>query len=181
MKPYWKMPCIYYIKHMKKMRAQYPIYVGSAKVFEHRMNGHRRKDNTCRSKEIIDMNNYTMKILEETELTGDELLELEQKWMDKYNNMKTYRLVNYMRAVAKPPVVYIKEPETPESLLREKQCRDSLVDMANQKYWILSWMGVRYMGMFAFYNYHNGIFSDEEYLEFENNLYFTEDCFDCFV
>ena len=59
-------------------------YVGSTIHLKKRMKHHKSKYNECSSKEIL-LNPYSVEILEELEFELDEeLLKVEQKWLDHY-------------------------------------------------------------------------------------------------
>lgn len=58
------------------------MYIGSTMDLKNRMKCHRAEGNVCRSKQIIDRHDYQVIILEQNNLSGIELLQTEQYYMD---------------------------------------------------------------------------------------------------
>tara|TARA_R110000765_G_scaffold58149_3_gene113633 strand:+ start:2454 stop:3011 length:558 start_codon:yes stop_codon:yes gene_type:complete len=133
------MPCVYGIFDNVKTNRGIDVYIGSTINFEKRMTGHKSESNNCASKKIIERNNYTMKILEESERWNDLTTRIkEQQYMNKYANHIKYNVINLKVAISILP-----PPPTREEIeRREKETEKACQEWRNScvyKAWIQSW------------------------------------------
>ena len=129
------MPCVYGIFHNVKRNGLIDVYIGSSKTYHKRMKGHKRKDNPCSSKQIIERNNYTMDVLEYGGRWNDLTLRIkEQQYMDKYTRDKKYCLVNINYAVKIP-----RPPPTREQIESTRISAEKYSRFMIWKAWLLSW------------------------------------------
>jgi len=134
------MPCIYGIIDSVKRNGLIDVYIGSSIDFNKRMPQHKSKSNKCSSKQIIERNNYTMKILEESERWNKLTTKIkEQQYKDKYGfgggaGWEKYNVVNINNIIKIP-----RPPPTREEIESTRQARENYRRFAIFKGWLLSW------------------------------------------
>ena len=140
---YLIMVCIYGIFDNKTN----DVYIGSTKNLKSRMSQHKRKSNTCSSKDIIQRNNYTVKILEESNNWNELTTRIkEQQYINKYQRIQTggrwkkdkYNVVNRKDVISIPYCpnkIILKEEKERIS----RQNKETWRDFAVNKNWQLSW------------------------------------------
>jgi len=137
------MVCIYGIFDNKTN----DVYIGSTKNLKSRMSRHKIKSNNCSSKVIIQRNNYTVKILEESNNWNKLTTRIkEQQYINKYRAMekgrkwikKKYNIVNRHDVIIVPSPPLTKKQEEEEERNREMKTQ-RWRDFCVNKNWQLSW------------------------------------------